>query len=336
SFESLMGPARLLDRNTEGWAALRALDQSPEVPFPVGGWLTAYVSLDLVLIVTYYALAYRVLATRHRPALRLVGLAALADLVENALAAVAWPRAPGATAPWPVAARALTRLFLLLVVLVLRARVPRARHPAPARAAAGRPRRARGPGGERPRGGGLAAGARGHRALAGRGQRPEVALPRPRRPRPPAPAAGLRRRLLAPCPAALGPRRLHPAVLGAAPPAARGAGVVPGPDMLDQLPDIQRRWVQGDPGHGLAAGVALAILAASVRAAGRMRADYTWWRVEGWGPDHPRPEPLVGFWFIATGVILVLGLGMTWATGTAGLSVPRMAIFVGVPLLVGL
>lgn len=107
---------------------------------------------------------------------------------------------------------------------VLRARVPRARHPAPPRAAAGRPRRARGPGGERPRGGGLAAGARGHRALAGRGQRPEVALPRPRRPRPPAPAAGLRRRLLAPCPAALGPRRLHPAVLGAAPPAARGAG----------------------------------------------------------------------------------------------------------------
>src|SRR5690606_29534624 len=56
----------------------------------------------------------------------------------------------------------------------------------------------------------------------------------------------------------------------------------------------------------------------------------------GWGPDHPRPEPLVGFWFIATGVILVLGLGMTWATGTAGLSVPRMAIFAGVPLLVGL
>lgn len=106
--------------------------------------------------------------------------------------------------------------------------------------------------------------------------------------------------------------------------------------MLDQLPDIQRRWVQGDLGHGLAAGVALAILAASVLAAGRMRADYTWWRVEGWGPDHPRPEPLVGFWFIATGVILVLGLGMTWATGTAGLSVPRMAIFAGVPLLVGL
>ena len=119
SFESLMGPARLLDRSTEGWAALRALDQSPEVPFPVGGWLTAYVSLDLVLIVTYYALAYRVLATRHRPALRLVGLAALADLVENALAAVAWPLAPGATAPWLVAASALKWLFLVLVVLVL-------------------------------------------------------------------------------------------------------------------------------------------------------------------------------------------------------------------------
>lgn len=271
SFESLMGPARLLDRNTEGWAALRALDQSPEVPFPVGGWLTAYVSLDLVLIVTYYALAYRVLATRHRPALRLAGLAALADLVENALAAVAWPLAPGATAPWLVAASALKWLFLVLVVLVLLRRL-------------------------------LAFGDDSWRRVLRRWGR----------------AVYTQRFSVLP---------LLPLVVLA---------VVPGPDMLDQLPDIQRRWVQGDLGHGLAAGVALAILAASVLAAGRMRADYTWWRVEGWGPDHPRPEPLVGFWFIATGVILVLGLGMTWATGTAGLSVPRMAIFAGVPLLVGL
>lgn len=270
SFESLMGPGRLLDWSTEGWTALRGLDQSPDVPFPLGGWLTAYLLLDLVLIACYWSLAHRALHTRHRPALRLVGVAALADLVENLLAAVAWPMAPRLTAPWLVGSSAVKWLFAVLFLLVLARRL-------------------------------LAQGDDSWRTVLRRWAR----------------AVYTQRFSVLP---------LVPLVVMA---------VVPGPNLLDQLPDIQRRWAQGDLGHGLAAAVALAGLAVAVLAVGRMRTDFTWWRVEGWGPGHPRPQPLVGFWFIAVVVILVLGLGLPWLTGTTGLSVARLAVFAGVPLAVG-
>src|SRR5690606_14747768 len=157
----------------------------------------------------------RALRHRDRPALRLVAIAALADVAENLLALTLWRLAPAAAAPWLVAASAVKWAFVALFVLVLLRRLL-----------------------DREDGAWRESARRWVRALY------------------------TQRFSLVP---------LVPLV---------ALSVLPGPDMLDQLPDIQRRWVgQGDVWHGVAAAGALLILSVSILLIGRMRADYTWWRV---------------------------------------------------------
>lgn len=113
--------------------------------------------------------------------------------------------------------------------------------------------------------------------------------------------------------------------------------ILPGPDMLDQLPDVQRRWTDDPTGlaHGLAATVALALLGVVVLVLGRMRSDFTWWRVHGWADGQGRPGPLVWFWLICAGVVLAIAVLLPVMTGTAGRSWPRVLIFAGVPATIG-
>ncbi|GAA1138955.1 hypothetical protein GCM10009583_05790 [Ornithinicoccus hortensis] len=113
--------------------------------------------------------------------------------------------------------------------------------------------------------------------------------------------------------------------------------ILPGPDMLDQLPDIQRRWTDDPTGlaHGVAASVALAVLGVVVLVLGRMRSDFTWWRVHGWPEDGDRPQPLVWFWLICAGAVLAIAVLLPAVTGTDGRSWPRVLVFAGVPAVIG-
>ena len=126
--------------------------------------------------------------------------------------------------------------------------------------------------------------------------------------------------------------------------------IVPGANMLDQLPDIQRRWADGGLGvaHGLAATLSLVVLAAVVFIMGRLRTDFAWRRVYGWGeragvhPGHAaqdvesgRPEPIVWIWVVAPVVVLLTAVILPAVTHTAGLSAVRLTFFAGIPFVVG-
>lgn len=72
-------------------------------------------------------------------------------------------------------------------------------------------------------------------------------------------------------------------------------GLARGPDLLEQVPDIQRRWVDsGDWGSAVAAGVVAAGLVAATFAIGRLRSHHIWQRCAGDdGGGWPRRAPLV-------------------------------------------
>ena len=104
-----------------------------------------------------------------------------------------------------------------------------------------------------------------------------------------------------------------------------------GPDLLEQLPDIQRAWA--DPGHHgdfVWAGLVMCVLVVATLFIGRQRTGHLWMRVcpEWTGDEHPcrqdecpvqqrrehehAPRPLLRLWFIGP-VLLVLaaaGLGL--------------------------
>jgi hypothetical protein len=137
--------------------------------------------------------------------------------------------------------------------------------------------------------------------------------------------------------------------------------LVPGPNMADQLPDVQRRWLDGPPGarHGMLAALSLLILAVVVFILGRLRSDLTFRLAKTWAPpatetktvaadvpgakgDHDpadaseRPDPVIWPWVVGPLVVAVVGIGLTAITGTAGLGPVRLAIFTGLPLVIGL
>lgn len=116
-------------------------------------------------------------------------------------------------------------------------------------------------------------------------------------------------------------------------------GLGRGPDLLEQLPDIERRWL--DPGELSDAGSAAAITVVLVVVTffiGRLRTHYVWSRVPRLetganpGPDD-RPPPLILIWFIGPGLVAV----GVWHASWVGLAVALwpLLIFVGVPLAIG-
>jgi hypothetical protein len=112
-----------------------------------------------------------------------------------------------------------------------------------------------------------------------------------------------------------------------------------GSDLLDQLPDVQRRWLGGGPGvwHFGWAVVAVAAVTVGVFVIGRLRSGVTWQRT----PESVAAEDKANLWLgllpVAVIVVglLVIGLrggGAPWSM--PGLEPARLAAFLAIPLLI--
>lgn len=166
------------------------------------------------------------------------------------------------------------------------------------------------------------------------------------------PAAGLAlwtlRRTLARLPEAIYTHRYSAAIVA---PLAL-LSLARGPDLLEQLPDIQRAWA--DPGHHadfLWAGTVMAALVVATLFIGRQRTGHLWLRTcPHWDEDaHPcgagecpvparrehegAPKPLLRLWFIGPALFAVAAAGL--ALGGAEIGTTRLAVFCAFPLAVG-
>jgi hypothetical protein len=124
--------------------------------------------------------------------------------------------------------------------------------------------------------------------------------------------------------------------------------VVPGSSVLDQIPDVQRRWLDNGTGLGhaaLAGGVYLLILLPTIFVLGRLRSDWALRRFRGedrWPfydePDTPKGKPKDRHynplpWLIGPAVLAAAALVIQLANwGTVFWL--RLAIFCAIPLLV--
>ncbi len=112
-----------------------------------------------------------------------------------------------------------------------------------------------------------------------------------------------------------------------------------GSDLLDQLPDVQRRWVEDGTGlvHGLAAVVVVAVVTVGVLVLGRMRSGSLWQRTPAAVAAEEPADLRLGFIIpgviaVAMVVIYAQGGGLPW--NMAGLQPARLIAFLGVPLVI--
>lgn len=125
-----------------------------------------------------------------------------------------------------------------------------------------------------------------------------------------------------------------------------------GPDLLEQLPDIQRAWA--DPGQHwdfVWAGLVMTVLGIATLFIGRQRTGHLWLRVcpEWTGDEHPcrsdecpvqrrrehdrAPQPLLRLWFIGPALLVLAAAGLGLAGADIG--VVRLAAFCALPVGVG-
>ncbi len=124
-----------------------------------------------------------------------------------------------------------------------------------------------------------------------------------------------------------------------------------GPDLLEQVPDIQRAWA--DPGQHwdfVWAGVVMSGLVVATLFIGRQRTGHLWLRTcPLWtGDEHPcadgacpvdlrrdqhAPKPLLRLWFLGPVLLALAAAGLGLAGAEIGLI--RLAAFCAVPLVVG-
>ncbi len=96
--------------------------------------------------------------------------------------------------------------------------------------------------------------------------------------------------------------------------------LLPGSDLLDQFPDVQRRWADSGPSdslHGLWAVLAMGLVCAALFALGRLRSDRLWRLLSGtapaWHPMKPTsgepsdglPRPRLILWWLGPLVLCV-------------------------------
>ena len=112
-----------------------------------------------------------------------------------------------------------------------------------------------------------------------------------------------------------------------------------GSDLLDQLPDVQRRWLGDGQGmvHFAAAAASVAVVTIGVLVLGRLRSGATWQRTPGSVAGEERANLWLGLLVPAVIVVafVVIGLrggGPPW--GMPGLEPQRLAVFLAVPLLI--
>jgi hypothetical protein len=112
-----------------------------------------------------------------------------------------------------------------------------------------------------------------------------------------------------------------------------------GSDLLDQLPDVQRRWLGDGQGmvHFAAAAASVAVVTIGVLVLGRLRSGATWQRTPGSVAGEERANLWLGLLVPAVIVVafVVIGLrggGPPWSM--PGLEPQRLAVFLAVPLLI--
>ena len=129
-------------------------------------------------------------------------------------------------------------------------------------------------------------------------------------------------------------------------------GLGRGPDLLEQIPDIQRAWA--DPGQHLDvvwAGIVMAALVVATLFIGRQRTGHLWLRtcprwtgavhpctdgdcpVEHRRAHDPAPKPLLRVWFVGPVLLALAAIGL--ALAGADIGTIRLAVFCAFPLTVG-
>ncbi|QKE84521.1 hypothetical protein [Arthrobacter sp. NEB 688] len=115
-------------------------------------------------------------------------------------------------------------------------------------------------------------------------------------------------------------------------------GLASGTDVLDQLPDVQRQWVDSGPAwRALVSGVLTGLVAALVVVVGRLRSHHVAMRVLGAGtPPSAAPyrRPSLLPWFVTLAVVLVALLLSRLLLGRWDVIGVRLGIAVGIPLVV--
>ncbi len=115
-------------------------------------------------------------------------------------------------------------------------------------------------------------------------------------------------------------------------------GLAKGTDVLDQLPDVQRQWVDSGAGSRIAVSAFLtAVVALVVVVVGRLRSHYVAMRVLGdTTPPHAAPyrAPSLLPWFVTAGVIGAGVLVSRLLLGGWDVIWPRVGIALVVPLVV--
>ena len=110
-------------------------------------------------------------------------------------------------------------------------------------------------------------------------------------------------------------------------------GIAPGSDLLDQFPDVERRWLDGGLGwvHQGAACATLLLLAAALFVLGRLRSDRIWRRATGEGPAlATTPKPTL--WIVVGVVVPVVALAVHALGGV--INWRSVAVVVGIVVFV--
>lgn len=102
-----------------------------------------------------------------------------------------------------------------------------------------------------------------------------------------------------------------------------------GHDILEQVPDIERRWIEDDILHGVAAMLLTVVLAAATLLIGRLRTDDLWRRRE---QATVSDRPKLRLWIVSALVIGVVAIVVELLGGTIRWG--SVALFGGVPLAV--
>jgi hypothetical protein len=109
--------------------------------------------------------------------------------------------------------------------------------------------------------------------------------------------------------------------------------LVPGANILDQLPDIERSWVGGSWPQGAWAAVVLVLIALALFVLGRLRSDYLSSRIGPPPPVDVRERSRLWVWFGVGGFTIVCGVAaqlLGWGAVRWGM----VAVFAGIPIAV--
>ena len=104
-------------------------------------------------------------------------------------------------------------------------------------------------------------------------------------------------------------------------------GLAHGHDILEQVPDIQRRWIDTDLWSGLWSGVMTAVLIVATLLIGRLRTDDLIRRQRA----EPNLRPRLVLWYVGAAVIAAAGL-IAWRAGAV--RPVAVAVFAGVPAVI--